>query len=569
MDYPSEVGQLFAKISELANNAHQELSSIIQDHSNAVHGGINGLAQEVSDLKTKLTAITNERNDLIGKVSDLTIELTAISSERDELLATVQDLRNAQESHENDAMDIEGCSTAGQTQYSRDEMRDSDMPVGSQEDRNFTSSDSDLFADEPLDDTPPHAEDTEGHLAYSVPGQSQSEEVPQAAGERHDVQTSTISSDSETTINESVNVGEPRKKKVPASYFDSFYTANIIQEENYLCPHCNFGQTTSENLRIHYQQFHPELEPLTSESIIVVHKIFRCAKCLFETADHASMNEHIITVHDWNMSNHVCRACGYAAPQKDILKKHIEEVHMGKRSHVCGECGYVASKKGKLNIHITAVHEKIRDHVCGECGYATSYKGALKRHIEAKHENKRSQPKSKNHGCGICGFTSASRYNLKQHIASVHENAKQYACKECEYTSNFEIQLKTHITTVHEKIKNHVCGLCGKAFPTKSKLDSHTKGVHEKIRDHVCQECGKAFTQNCHLQLHIKVVHEKIRDHVCEECGESFSMKSNLDSHIRRVHEKIRDHVCQECGTAYSMKSDLKRHKETAHRLIA
>ena len=48
-------------------------------------------------------------------------------------------------------------------------------------------------------------------------------------------------------------------------------------------------------------------------------------------------------------------------------KKHIQEVHEGKKPYRCTECNVAYGQKGNLNRHISSVHDKVKAFRCKMC----------------------------------------------------------------------------------------------------------------------------------------------------------------------------------------------------------
>ena len=77
----SEVRHLLEKLSSWREESNRQFSNIIDSHTQNIDKGVNDLAEEVCDLRTKLTIITKERNDLlenVGKLSGENRQLKAV-----------------------------------------------------------------------------------------------------------------------------------------------------------------------------------------------------------------------------------------------------------------------------------------------------------------------------------------------------------------------------------------------------------------------------------------------------------------------------------------------------------
>ncbi|KAL3271195.1 hypothetical protein HHI36_021691 [Cryptolaemus montrouzieri] len=59
-------------------------------------------------------------------------------------------------------------------------------------------------------------------------------------------------------------------------------------------------------------------------------------------------------------SNHNCNYCDYQTTQKQILKRHVNSVHLGIKNFKCDECDFKTSKKYGLTRHVNGVHLGIK-----------------------------------------------------------------------------------------------------------------------------------------------------------------------------------------------------------------
>ena len=76
-DSNNDVQELFAKLStwmKEREESQRELSSIIITYERSVNKDMNDLVREYSDMQTKLSAMTKERDDLFATVQELSNE---------------------------------------------------------------------------------------------------------------------------------------------------------------------------------------------------------------------------------------------------------------------------------------------------------------------------------------------------------------------------------------------------------------------------------------------------------------------------------------------------------------
>ena len=64
---------------------------------------------------------------------------------------------------------------------------------------------------------------------------------------------------------------------------------------------------------------------------------------------------------------YTCLFCGYDFNDYSNRKKHVEEVHEGKKPYSCTECNVAYGQKGNLKRHISSVHDKVKAFKCKMC----------------------------------------------------------------------------------------------------------------------------------------------------------------------------------------------------------
>ena len=96
----------------------------------------------------------------------------------------------------------------------------------------------------------------------------------------------------------------------------------------------------------------------------------------------AAEKMHVDGVHDV-MKAWGCRHCHATFTQKGILKRHVEEQHLGFK-HACDICAATFTQKGNLKTHVEEKHLGFK-HACDICAATFTKKGNLKRHVLAKH----------------------------------------------------------------------------------------------------------------------------------------------------------------------------------------
>ena len=385
----SEVKYLLEKLSSWKEEINEQLSNIIDSHASNINKGINDMAEEVCDLRSKHSVITKERDDLLKKVAKLSSENTQLRA----AINIIQPLPDPQESIL--------CGVRNQNNRERRprvtcETRDQEQHLSNSE---ISYSIDELKDKNPLDNQRILFSST--YTEYTNADDIEIKHESLDEGE--------IDGDDETDHGQEEYVSGSKNNLTSLEVTLPF--------QDHICPDCSLVLSTKENLRLHFINSHPKLEltgKLPGENhessdisdnlemkvgeISRDHKLkeernnskrgenVKCDQCPYETIQKINMNEHIKFVHE-NIRNHKCTICGCAFKYKSCLKRHIYSVHkMGEKKFKCNQCSYSAYQNAHLIGHVKSVHDKIRDFKCEECDYAASYKGHLKQHRKSVHK---------------------------------------------------------------------------------------------------------------------------------------------------------------------------------------
>ena len=137
------------------------------------------------------------------------------------------------------------------------------------------------------------------------------------------------------------------------------------------------------------------------------------------------MRKHYKTSH-LGLSAFKCPTCGKTFKRNEGLKKHIDNVHIGKR-FFCPDCDVTFSNRSNLTKHVQSVHKKERLHPCTHpgCDYSAAQPGTLRRHVAGVHGTEKSCI------CTFrgCDYATTTKNSLYQHMkkAKVHEDDREVA----------------------------------------------------------------------------------------------------------------------------------------------
>ena len=98
------------------------------------------------------------------------------------------------------------------------------------------------------------------------------------------------------------------------------------------------------------------------------------------------------------------------------IKRHLEQVHEGRKKFKCENCGKEYTEKKGLLVHIKRIHDNIRDEQCNQCGKLFFTKEVLKGHIRNIH-NKDQNPRLK---CEYCQKSYSQKSYFKLHQRTIH-----------------------------------------------------------------------------------------------------------------------------------------------------
>lgn len=230
MDYQSEVGQFFEKLRIWREESQHEFSNIMQFHSSSINKGVNNMVVELSDLKTKLYVITQERNDLLQTVHNLSNDIRQRNAE----FPNPQPLPEPEEIHTNDTEDL---------LRPRPDIDKNEGHIHSSETDDEVDPTFNKFGD--LVNVECVARDEEMINEKLMYGNGKQEEAEQMNKKKE------ISVAVTPTTNESIGYN-----------YESNCSKTIDNVNDYVCPECNFAFSTRENLGIHLKNLHPKLEQI-------------------------------------------------------------------------------------------------------------------------------------------------------------------------------------------------------------------------------------------------------------------------------------------------------------------
>ena len=337
----------------------------LQENSFAqINKCINGLIEEVGDLKVKYSAIVKERDNLLETVINQSNEIGQLNAK----LPTVQILPDAEENHE-------------------------------QETQGADSQNSDILQEEPHDKEE-HSEKRNAQESCQISS------FDETVITKNDLDQLLFnkSSDGNVTHKEDVFMTDEITKEQPS--FDK------EAENNFRCDLCPYETTLKGHLIRHISR----------------HNSHFCDLCPYTATAKKKLKEHMKEVHfrSSEEKQFQCEQCPFKSKQKGALITHVKKIHLGKKHKFeCEQCPFQANQKESLLTHIVLVHGMIKNHVCEECGHAAPQNADLTHHMNSVHKRGANitynQWGDKSFMCKQCPREFSLNGNLIRHVIKVHQ----------------------------------------------------------------------------------------------------------------------------------------------------
>uniref|UniRef100_A0A3Q0S4V8 Zinc finger and AT-hook domain containing n=1 Tax=Amphilophus citrinellus TaxID=61819 RepID=A0A3Q0S4V8_AMPCI len=248
-----------------------------------------------------------------------------------------------------------------------------------------------------------------------------------------------------------------------------------------------------------------------------------------------------------------------------------EEVNVSEGSHHSAfEQVFSSLQKTQLTMETFQRLRKIYGELeCQYCGKLFWYRVHYNIHI-------RTHTKEHLHYCSKCSYSSITKSSLKRHQIQKHSDLL-LPCSNpgCKYTTPDKYKLQAHMRTHQEQGRSETCPVCHRSYP-EHRLKHHIKTSHPG-KEHTntlpvqgkglmvqraekCPYCDSYFLKNSSdFQQHIWA-HQGLKPYVCSMCDYAGRSKSNLKTHMNR-HNTERRHLCDLCGKKFKSKVTLKSHR--------
>lgn len=311
------------------------------------------------------------------------------------------------------------------------------------------------------------------------------------------------------------------------------------------CKKCNDqGEVVLEGLNafiVHQQQVHNSSNGLVCPT---------CDKDAFLRKE--QLRFHLQNHHEVKLP---CEFCGKLFPEGNKMKRHVSEVHEGKKNHKCKDCGKRFARLEKLRAH-EYVHMPgdYKPFLCHRCGRGFGRQEHVSRHqkICGKKKNK----------CKTLfaaeGPISDEEYERVATELGINDDnleaeplTNKYPCRKCNKSFRCKRYIIEHYVRNHREANlklPHRCEVCGKGFKVIRDLIRHHNRPHTKYfhseeylsLKHMCPEdgCARRFRKERALKKHM-LIHNNIRNFKCDQCNMAFCTKQTLRSHMKAQHNVI------------------------------
>lgn len=286
----------------------------------------------------------------------------------------------------------------------------------------------------------------------------------------------------------------------------------------------------------------------------------------------AAMAYHVQIYHAKGIKNSFeCHLCKKLSPTKPMHQRHMNCLHVGRKSFQCSirGCSIKFARKDHLVAHNVSVHSKSVYH-CDMCEKSFRCMFALRGHLKRMHNN---QSKFE---CPLlsCPKQFSRRANLKEHVLCDHQAffgiQRTFCCYICNYTCLKQLSLRLHMKNMHIKGKCLTCPIskCLKKFYFACELKKHLAGSHSHGDGpaHQCDLCKKSFSTRQSLQQHMSL-HGVPKRFKCLRpmCSATYHQKSKLDRHAEKMHHDTPTLSCPVCQKPLEDPKSLDSHMKLAH----
>jgi len=314
-------------------------------------------------------------------------------------------------------------------------------------------------------------------------------------------------------------------------FFDNNHD-DYVDDKLFNCDSCDKTFKTSKNLKEHIYKMHTA-------------KLMECDFCdkTFKRTSHLKL--HLKKIHK-NSTDHTCQICNRSFGVRQSLDKHMSYVHGIQDEYTCKICQMKFQQKqaGDFKKHLIEIHQ-LEIYCCHLCHKFFKAEENMKRHISNIHEGK------KDFQCTQCVKAFPGKIDLKMHMLRIHKVQEDQSCDICDQKFGKIEDLRNHLTNDHNlTIFKCPKTNCDKFYRAKGILKNHIETVHEKSKQAACKVCGKILVSGFRLRQHMLQIHsfegedlsihEEPKIFQCDFCDiKPFTKAGNYKNHLKNVHQQL------------------------------
>ena len=383
------------------------------------------------------------------------------------------------------------------------------------------------------------------------------------------------------------------------------------QRASFTCYQCQSQVTSVVNAVFHMSTFHPNTDIskhqcilcprlLPSVSALMIHlwrhfqkalsvpsvqkwietQFWKCKTCHQDVQGLKAFWDHMELDH--NITDLVCPGCDKLDfPDRQTLRRHVKTHHGVKLP--CEFCGKFFNEGNKMRRHVIEVHEGRKNHTCLECGKSFARLEKLRQH-QNLHQDNGNRP-FLCHQCGR-GFGRQEHVTRHQKICGKKKNKSRLRLRADAPISDEELDKIAIELGIHNTLDGTLddiktpCKFCEKSFRNKRYLVEHYVRNHRPANQklpHRCEVCGKGFKVIRDLERHHNRPHTKYfhsleylsLKYVCPEdgCCRRFKRERALNKHML-IHSNIRNFKCEHCNMAFCTRQTLRTHAKMQHNVV-
>ena len=265
------------------------------------------------------------------------------------------------------------------------------------------------------------------------------------------------------------------------------------------CHICEMSYPIKLSLTMHIASVHDE----TRYNLLKLTKYFNVI-CTYDAIlnTEAILLGHKRVVHAEGKILHECTMCEYKGKTSQYLKHHMK-THVKEKSFQCDKCPKAFNQNGHLQRHIARMHTKANKKLnCDSCEYKTTTNQMLKLHVDAVHLGLRP------YKCDVCQKVFTQPTHLRTHKRTHDINRLNYSCEQCDKsfssTQSFNRHKLSHLAPEGKPVLK--CDKCGFETNHQDSLRVHVRHIHEE-KSFACEECGKLFSTKHFLKHHVESAH--------------------------------------------------------------